>query len=147
MPARHRDQLVSRRDCAQAPAQIRRIETDYAPVLDRLQEEIPVLDDLREGSEFASLFDTAILPLLIHDARIGWDGHDFHDPGTDGIRALVRGDFVFASYQRRVMAAPNVSSASRPDAWTLSSPAEVPTRGYTGLVVFSRVFAIPTTAR
>jgi hypothetical protein len=127
--------------------QIRRIETDYAALLNRLQGDIPVMDDLREGSEFASLFDAGILPLVVHDARVGWDGHDFYDPGTDSIRALVRGDFVFAFYQRRVVPAPNASSTTRPDAWTLSPPNLGGARAYTGLVVFSRNFAIPTTAR
>ena len=127
--------------------QIRRIETEYGPVLDWLQRQVPVRNDLLEGSEFASLFDTAILPLVIHDARVGWDGHDFYDPGTDGIRALVRGDFVFAFYQRRVIPAPNASSTSRPDAWRLSPPAFDSASVYTGLVVFPRNFAIPTMAR
>jgi hypothetical protein len=102
------------------PGRLRQIEALYAALLDRLQRPAPSPSELREGSAFSGLFDTHCLPLVVHDARLGWDGPDFYDPGTDSIRALVKGDFVFAFYARRVVPATNAPSAGRPNAWTLS---------------------------
>jgi hypothetical protein len=56
---------------------LRQIEAAYRPILDRLQQQAPALAELREGSGFTSLFDTNTLLLVVHDARLGWDGIDF----------------------------------------------------------------------
>jgi hypothetical protein len=127
--------------------QLRQIEVAYGLILDQLQRQAPSRADLREGSVFAALFDANHLPLVVHDARLGWDGSDFYDPGTDGIRALVKDDFAFAFYARRVLPATNALSTVRPNAWTLAPREAGPVPAYTGLVVFSKNFAIPTIAR
>jgi hypothetical protein len=129
------------------PGRLRQAEADYGPILDRLQRAAPARADLREGTAFAALFDTNYLPLVVHDARAGWDGHDFYDPGTDDIRAFVKGDYVFAFYTRPVVPATNASDALRPNAWSLVAPTGGMVSAYHGLVVFSKNFAIPTLAR
>ena len=129
------------------PGRLRQAEADYGPILDRLQQEAPTTADLREGSAFAALFDKNYLPLVVHDARAGWDGRDFYDPGTDDIRAFVSGDYVFAFYTRPVVPATNASNALRPNAWTLAAPTGETASAYQGLVVFSKNFAIPALAR
>jgi hypothetical protein len=46
-----------------------------------------------------------------------------------------------------VVAATNALSTVRPNAWSLSPLAGDPASDYTGLVMFSKNFAIPTLAR
>jgi len=127
--------------------QLQQIEFTYGAILNRLQGQAPSAADLRQGTPFSSLFDTNYLPLVIHDARLGWDGSDFYDPGTDGIRALVKSSFVFAFYARRVVPATNSTSTVRPNAWALSGKLAMPEPPFNGLVVFSKNFAIPTITR
>jgi|GEM_PF-4662431 len=141
------------------PGDLARVDADYGPLLTRLAGDQPVTTrDLDAGSAFRSLFDGQVGVLTVHDARVGWDENgEFFDLVADRAVALVRGQFVFAFYLRRLQGAEVVLPAGSGDGvdaeatpsvvWTLTgSSDEISTGGphaYSGLVVFRKAFAIP----
>jgi hypothetical protein len=133
------------------PGVVRGIRKQYGPLLEVLARRAPTKEDLRGGTGVvAQFFDDPNWVLSVHDARVGQDeSGGFYDLDSERARALVKGEFVFAFYLRRLEAV----DVSRQQLPALGSPAEtVWVLGderpgvYTGLVVFHKTFAIPTRA-
>jgi hypothetical protein len=133
------------------PGVVQAIRKEYGPLLEVLANRAPTRDDLRGGTgEVAQLFDDPTWVLSVHDARVGQDeSGGFYDLDSERARALVKGEFVFAFYLRRLEAVA-VSGQRVPalgipagTVWVLGD--ERP-GVYTGLVVFHKTFAVPTRA-
>lgn len=129
------------------PGELRAVVQSYGPLLDRLRESRPTLADFADGTAFCALFDPAYRPLRIHDARVGRDRGAYFDLGAKEARALIKGDFVFAFYLRRLVNVPGHPAHPGADCWELSPRDAASALEYSGLVVFHKNFAIPTVAR
>jgi hypothetical protein len=128
------------------PDVIADLEKEYGGLLHALGEKPPAIEDLSEGGAIAKYFDAPEWVLSVHDARVGKDDDgEYYDLDSERGRALVKGDFVFAFYARRltpIIVTKDQVPALTPregTVWVLGNQ-----RGstYTGLVVFHKHFAI-----
>jgi hypothetical protein len=129
------------------PGDLQVVIQSYGSLLDRLGQSRPTLDDFADGSPFAAWFDPGYRPLRIHDARVGRDRGAYFDLGAKEARALIKGDFVFAFYLRRLVSVQRHAGHPGADCWELSPRDPASAREYSGLVVFHKNHAIPTPAR
>jgi hypothetical protein len=129
------------------PGLIEDVQEEYGRLLHTLSERAPAAADLEEGGELAKYFDTPEWVLSVHDARVGKDNDgEYYDLDSQRARALVKGDFVFAFYSRRLMPV-TVTKDQVPalepregTVWVLEDRKGVT---YTGLVIFHKHYAIP----
>lgn len=150
----HRDQLLAflasdgnrfqaTEDPPDAPA-LNRARAEYGTVLDALAARAPLPADLRDGAAFRGLFDATLKPLTLHDARIGWDRGQLAAPRTADLTGVIKGQFVFGFYWRRLIPGRGEPDAAS-DSWTLG-PKDA-NGAFAGLVVFHRSYAIPQPVR
>jgi len=133
------------------PGRLQRIQDTYGPLLVALTQQAPTPEDLRAGTgSLVRLFDDPRWLLAVHDARVETDpAGAFYDLDPERARGLVKGDFVFAFYTRRLM--PLVVTAAQVPGlgqgehtiWALGNEQA---GSYTGLVVFRKTFALPIRA-
>lgn len=156
LSAAHREQLLAflasdgnRFQMAEDPPDdvaLNRARTDYGALLNELGRRAPAPADLHPGGALHAMFDRTLLPMAVHDARIGWEGDPLQPiaiPVAD-LTGVVKGQYVFAFYARR-LTSPAGDPAAPTDSWSLASRAADGT--FTGLVVFHRNYAIPEPLR
>ncbi|MFQ5848711.1 MAG: hypothetical protein ACE5IQ_13705 [Candidatus Methylomirabilales bacterium] len=129
------------------PGRVREVREAYGALLDALARKAPGIEDLREGGALSTYFNDPDWILAVHDARV-----EDYDLDRRRARALLKGDFVFAFYLRRLEPV-MVTNAQVPALGSLSEGTVWRLRGkedaggvYTGLVVFHKHFAIPLSA-
>ena len=138
------------------PGALDQISDKYGPLLNRLSSANPIsTEDLEAGSDFRDLFDSEIGVLTVHDARVDRDEDGIlFDIVGNRIVALVRGDFVFAFYLRRLddelveiqFVSEEIDTLPVTVWYMTGTTDDLLQQGpytYTGLVVFRKVFAIP----
>lgn len=129
------------------PGLIEDVQEEYGGLLHALSERAPAAVDLGESGELSKYFDAPEWVLSVHDARVGKDNDgEYYDLDSQRARALVKGDFVFAFYLRRlkpVIVMKDQVPALEPregPVWVLEDRKGVT---YTGLVIFHKHYAIP----
>jgi hypothetical protein len=129
------------------PMRVEAVRQQYALLISALSREAPATDALRQSTgEIARLFDDPDWVLSVHDARVSRDeGGGFYDLDSGLARAFVKDRFVFAFYQRKLnpMVCSPGTSGHGGTLWVL---APEQSGRFTGLVIFPRVFAVPTPA-
>ncbi len=133
------------------PDVIKSLEEENGRLLQALSEKAPTIDDLSAGGEIAQYFDAPEWVLSVHDARVDKDDDgEYYDLDSERARALVKGDFIFAFYVRRLTPI-GVSKDQVPamqsregTLWVLGNQKGAT---FTGLVVFHKIFAISPAAK
>ena len=127
------------------PAHIEPVEQEYGALLDELGKAAPTKEDLRRTTgRISKMFDNPESVLAVHDARIAEADLD-----RERVRGNVKGDFVFVFYWRRVIPIeddklpPTPDGSGRAAGWYLDRESK---GTFTGLLVFSKTMAIPTSA-
>ena len=116
----------------------------YGDLVAWLTRQAPVPEDLKEQGTLMKLSDDAGWVVEVHDAR--YDGFDLD---ASNARGLVKGDFVFAFFTRRLSRQELkkkrdlVEAAQKDDIprtirfWSVGKEAK---KAFTGLVVFSKTY-------
>lgn len=138
----------SRRDVD--PGLVQDIQDEYGELLRALSENAPIMDDLSAGGKIAKYFDAPEWVMSVHDARVGKDNEGvYYDLDSASARALVKGDFIFAFYSRRLM--PVIVTKEQvptliPEegtVWVLTDNGAA----FTGLLIFHKHYAVPIGAQ
>lgn len=132
------------------PGLVQDIQDEYGELLRALSENAPIMEDLSAGKKIAKYFDAPEWVMSVHDARVGKDNDGvYYDLDSASARALVKGDFVFAFYSRRLM--PVIVTRKQVPAltpeegtvWVLADNGAA----FTGLLIFHKHYAVPIGAQ
>lgn len=133
------------------PGSVQDIEDEYGELLRALSENAPIMEDLSAGGRIAKYFDAPEWVMSVHDARVGKDNDGVYvDLDSASARALVKGDFVFAFYARRltpVIVTKDQVPALTPKEGTVWVLADDHSGAYTGLLIFHKHYAVPIGAQ
>ena len=132
------------------PGVVQDIQDEYGELLRALSENAPSMEDLSAGGRVAKYFDAPEWVMSVHDARVGKDNDGvYYDLDSASARALVKGDFIFAFYARRltpVIVTKDQVPALIPEegtVWVLADNGAA----FTGLLIFHKHYAVPIGAQ
>lgn len=133
------------------PGLVQDIQDEYGELLRALADRAPFMEDLGAGGKIAKYFDAPEWVMSVHDARVGKDNDgEYFDLDSASARALVKGDFVFAFYSRRltpVIVTKDQVPALTPKEGTVWVLSDADSGAFTGLLIFHKHYAVPIGAQ